>query len=95
MGRILSVCGKLCDACVFFNGTCEGCYHVKGASITCSERAAGRMCPLYRCAVMEKRYHSCGECAEMPCEKFNRVRGPALTAEENPYGFRERASPTG
>jgi hypothetical protein len=42
-----------------------------------------KVCPLYDCAVNQRGYKDCGECAELPCATFLQMKDPAISDEEH------------
>lgn len=57
---MLSRCGLDCEACDFYQKTCQGCYKQDGAMFW------GK-CRVANCAI-EKQHHHCGECKSFACE---------------------------
>lgn len=41
------------------------------------------ICDLYECSIIEKGLKHCGECKEIPCEKFSKNKNPKWTKEEH------------
>ena len=80
---ILSSCGLKCDECEFFNKTCAGCHNVKGSTFWAKEMMPSKVCPLYDCAVNQRKYKDCGQCAELPCGTFLQMKDPNSTDEEH------------
>lgn len=77
----LSPCGIDCDACTMKEQCGEGCqqtigkpFYIKDFGVPC--------CPMYSCA-KGKEYNTCGECKEVPCNKFYEWRDPSMTEEEH------------
>jgi len=83
MDQILSSCGLLCNECEIYPTQCAGCHRVKGAPFWATEHTPGGICPLYKCAVVDKKYTSCGQCPDLPCELFLRMQDPNSTNEEH------------
>lgn len=86
----LSTCGLVCDECEFFGKTCDGCVAVKGQTFWAKEMMPNKTCPLYHCAVHEKGYNHCGDCAEVPCATFLNMKDPNSTEEEHQKSLKER-----
>jgi len=80
---ILSACGLICDECEFFAKECSGCFAVSGQTFWAKEMMPNLTCPLFNCSVNEKKYSSCGNCAELPCKLFREMKDPASTEEEH------------
>jgi len=92
MNGLISACGLLCDRCSFYNTSCEGCYTVKGSAFWARSIMPDKTCPLYRCSVIERRYHGCSECGELPCKKFYDLKDPNISEEEHRKSIEERAT---
>lgn len=80
---VLSTCGLKCDECEFYNKTCTGCRNVKGSTFWAVEMMPSKVCPLYDCAVNQRGYNDCGECAELPCATFLQMKDPATSDEQH------------
>ena len=80
---ILSTCGLKCDECEFYTKTCAGCRNVKGATFWAIEMMPTKECSLYDCAVNQRGFTDCGDCAELPCETFLQMKDPSISDEEN------------
>ncbi len=87
---IVSACGLRCDECEFFNIKCDGCIVVKGSTFWAKEMMPGKVCPLYACSVNERGYKHCGECRELPCEMFLKMKDPNSTDEEHQASIMRR-----
>lgn len=79
----ISACGLLCEECEFFNKTCTGCYNVKGSTFWALEMMPEKVCPLFNCAVNEKRFINCGGCPELPCKMFREMKDPGITDQQH------------
>jgi hypothetical protein len=51
-----------------------------------------KLCPLYKCATIDKRYKNCGQCAELPCKKFTDLKDPNISNEQHHKSINERVS---
>jgi hypothetical protein len=80
---ILSACGLKCDECEFFNKTCTGCIAIKGSTFWAKEMMPGKVCPMYDCAVNQRKLKNCGACSELPCKLFYDMKDPKSTDEEH------------
>jgi len=80
---MISACGLKCDECEFFGKTCDGCMIVKGQTFWAKEHMPNKTCPLFNCAVNEKSYKDCGDCAELPCKMFREMKDPNSSEEEH------------
>ena len=85
----VSNCGLLCDECEFYQNPCSGCYEVKGQTFWAKESDTG-MCPLFDCSVNQKQLKSCGDCCELPCNKFKELKDPNISDEEHERKLIER-----
>ncbi|MFO7617603.1 MAG: DUF3795 domain-containing protein [Bacteroidales bacterium] len=90
--KTLSACGLVCAECEFYQKTCDGCYAVQGQTFWALEMMPGKVCPLFQCAINERGYESCGDCAELPCATFREMKDPALTDEQHQESLKERIS---
>jgi hypothetical protein len=81
--QIISTCGLVCNECEFYGNKCSGCYAVKGSTFWANEMMPTKVCPLFDCSVNERGYHSCGNCAELPCSTFVQMKDPNITKEEH------------
>jgi len=79
----ISTCGLVCDECEHFGTNCNGCKAVKGQTFWALEMMPTKTCPLYDCAVNQKKYCDCGACAELPCNTFVTMKDPASTEEQH------------
>ena len=49
-----------------------------------------KLCPLYQCAVIDKKYKHCEQCVELPCKKFNDLKDPNISVEQHNKSINER-----
>ena len=82
----LSVCGADCSVC-YCRDQCEGCNAACGRVF---HMQAGKACPIYACCVNKHRYATCGECPDMPCERWRSERDPSYSEEQFEASLRER-----
>lgn len=87
---LVSACGLLCDKCQFFNKTCKGCYQVEGRTFWAREAIPDKICPLFNCAVYEHKFNNCGQCHQLPCNKFMELKDPNITEEEHKASIQKR-----
>ncbi|NLV28095.1 MAG: DUF3795 domain-containing protein [Methanomicrobiales archaeon] len=80
-GLIPTVCGMYCDECDHYEQDCQGCDESEG-TIFWNEYVDIECCPVYDCCVNKKHLVHCGQCDEMPCERYFRFRDPGVTEEE-------------
>ncbi|HOT45475.1 MAG TPA: DUF3795 domain-containing protein [Spirochaetota bacterium] len=92
MSQIISACGLLCNECGFFGKRCDGCCAVKGETFWAKKATPDRICPLYKCSVVERKYDNCGRCAELPCGKFTGLKDPNISEEQHARSIQERVS---
>lgn len=90
MNQIISACGLSCGACDYLKTRCPGCHAAGGETFWAKDSMPDGMCPLYKCSVIEKKYHSCGQCAELPCQKFVDLKDPAISEEQHKQSIQER-----
>lgn len=92
MNQIISACGLLCNECDYFNTNCKGCYNVKGSTFWAIKATPAKICPLYKCSIIDKNYNNCGQCAELPCGKFKDLKDPNISEEQHDTSISERVS---
>jgi hypothetical protein len=90
MSQILAVCGLLCNECDFLGKSCQGCHEVKGATFWAVDSMPDKKCPLYKCAVVDKKYVNCGQCSELPCKTFTDMKDPNASEEQHQEGLKKR-----
>lgn len=88
--RNISVCGFFCEECQFFKGTCQGCYEVEGKTFWAQEITPKKVCPIFDCAINDKKYRNCGNCDDLPCNIFNELKDPNISDEEHKKSVEER-----
>jgi hypothetical protein len=88
----LSLCGCECGECAYLlNSQCAGCEAIKGKAWW-TRHIGEDVCPVYHCAVLEKKIGHCGRCAELPCRLYYDLKDPAITDEEHLKGITVRAN---
>lgn len=92
MTLMISACGLNCSECEFLGNQCAGCYQVQGSTFWAKEMMPDKTCPLFRCAIFDKGYQSCGDCAELPCQLFMKMKDPGSTDEEHREMLKIRVS---
>jgi hypothetical protein len=85
----MTVCGLVCGGCPFLGNGCQGCADSKGKPFWVLEYGL-KVCPLYDCAVNQKRYPHCGQCQALPCETFTKLKDPNMTEEAFQQALKER-----
>lgn len=81
--KVLSACGLWCDDCEHYKQLCDGCHTIKGATFWAKKMMPSQVCPLYDCAVNQRAYKDCGDCAELPCGTFLQMKDPNYSEEEH------------
>jgi|SRR6056297_640243 len=82
MDKYIGACGCNCSDCRIFKKECDGCYEIKGKPCWLDEVDL-EICDFYECSVIEKNLNHCGECPEIPCEKFWKNKNPKWSDEEH------------
>jgi len=86
----ISACGLICNDCQFHNNQCAGCYEVKGKTFWAKEVIPGGICPLFDCSINNKNYKSCGDCNELPCQRFMDLKDPNISEDEHMEMIKKR-----
>lgn len=47
---------------------------------------------MFKCAVVDKKYNSCGHCPDLPCELFIRMQDPNTSDEQHRKSLKERVA---
>lgn len=81
--KVLSACGLWCDECEHFKNQCDGCHSIKGSTFWAKEMMPSKICPLYDCGINTRAYKNCGDCAELPCELFVKMKDPNSSEVEH------------
>lgn len=89
---ITSVCGLICNDCTVFPKECHGCLAVEGMPYWTKDVTSNGVCPLYDCAVNQKRYHHCGDCPDLPCQMFVDLKDPAISDAEHRELLKKRVA---
>jgi hypothetical protein len=65
--NLIAPCGLYCGECLGFqDGRCDGCISRKGLCLKYS-----KICHIYECCVVERKYRVCAECKDLPCDKID------------------------
>ena len=88
---MLTVCGADCETCHEYQKTCDGCQKLQG-KVVWTEMIGTDTCPIYKCAVTDKKLAHCGQCKELPCHMFFDLKDPAMTDEEHLAGTKLRVA---
>jgi len=75
-----AVCGTICKECEH-QAECGGCDQVQGKPFWTAFVGID-ICPVYACCTGERHLAHCGECPELPCERFTRYKDPGMNEEE-------------
>ncbi len=75
-------CGLICESCSFTESCGGGCHEGGGKPFYIKDFGV-EVCPMYDCAVTQKGYTTCGECAELPCQIFYDWRDPSMSEEQH------------
>jgi hypothetical protein len=51
-----------------------------------------KVCPLYKCAILDKKYTSCGQCADLSCKLFKEMKDPNISEQEHIKAIGERVA---
>jgi len=86
----ISACGLVCNDCQFSRKECPGCFLVKGKPFWTAEATASGICPLYDCSINQKGYRNCGECDELPCNRFTELKDPNISDTEHQKSIQDR-----
>ncbi len=87
---VVCVCGSDCDSCEAFKASlCKGCNQTHG-KIFWANMLGKEICPIYDCAVNNKKFTNCSPCKELPCKIFYDVKEPNTTQEEHRKGVERR-----
>jgi len=78
----ISSCGLICNECRFYANSCPGCFRVEGKTFWAKEQTEEGICPLFACAA-QKTLSNCGDCSELPCQRFDDLKDPDLSEEEH------------
>lgn len=77
----ISCCGTICSECEYYPDSCRGCQEIKGR-VFWLEYTQESICDIYDCCMNQKKHDHCGQCAKLPCSRYERVY-PTKTQEEN------------
>jgi len=89
MDKVIGACGCNCSDCRIFEKDCKGCHAIKGKACWLNEVGLD-ICDFYECSVIHNNLKHCGECSEIPCEKFLKNKNPAWTEEQHKKIVEER-----
>lgn len=86
---MLTLCGIYCDECQYFEKSCSGCQASEGKPFWLQFAQIDR-CRLHKCCVDEKKFESCGQCPELPCDIFFELKDPGMSEEAHRKSIDER-----
>ncbi len=89
LAKTLSCCGTYCSECSWLGSMCKGCNASLGKVFHAPE---GHACPIYECAINQKKLKSCKECACVPCDIWKNTKDPSFSDEEFERNIQERVS---
>ena len=89
MKENIGVCGCICSDCRIYETNCKGCHAIEGKACWLHEVGLS-ICDFYECSVINKGLTHCGQCTEIPCEKFWKNKNPKFTEEEHKKIVEER-----
>lgn len=89
MVKVVGACGCICSDCCIYEKDCKGCHEIKGKACWLHEVGL-EVCDFYECCAINKKLKHCGECTEIPCEKFWKNKNPAWTEEQHKKIVEER-----
>lgn len=86
---MLNVCGADCIGCPSLNKECQGnCGAIKG-KVYWAKYLGVEVCPVYAC-VESKKFNTCGDCDQLPCETWQTLKDPSMTDEQHQKSIRDR-----
>lgn len=83
----LSCCGSECKTCGCYGTMCKGCNESLGKVFHAPE---GQACPIYECSMNQKKYKSCKDCDQVPCDIWRSTKDPSFSEEEFEKNIKER-----
>lgn len=89
MTKVIGACGCICTDCRMFEKECKGCHSIEGKACWLHEVGLD-ICDFYECSVIDRKLRHCGECKEIPCEKFWNNKNPKWTDAEHKEIVEER-----
>ncbi len=78
----IAPCGTDCKTCSHFDNDCEGCRQRLGNPFW-GKQFGMDICPIWDCAVNERKIEHCGNCGDFPCQNpYLDLRDPSMSDEE-------------
>jgi hypothetical protein len=88
---MLTICGANCTGCPNMNKECQGgCEAVKGR-VYWARYIGVEVCPVYAC-VESKKYMDCGDCSQLPCETWVKLKDPSMSNEQHQKSIIDRVA---
>ncbi len=85
----LTPCGVDCSTCDFLDHCGKTCNELEGKPFYIKDTGMDT-CMIYKCAVQDKGFKTCGECSDLPCEIYYKWKDPDYSDEEHAKGITER-----
>ena len=78
---LYNVCGLSCGGCAHLGKECAGCHSLKG-KVYWAPYTGGDICPIYHCCTVQNGWKHCGECPQVPCERWKTLKDPDESDEQ-------------
>lgn len=78
---LYNVCGLSCGGCPHLGKECAGCHSLKG-KVYWAPYTGGVICPIYHCCTVQNGWKHCGECPQVPCERWKTLKDPDESDEQ-------------
>lgn len=91
MEKVIGVCRFIYSDCGMYGENCEGCYAIEGKPCWLHEVGL-KICDFYECCVIDKGLEHCGQCNDVPCNRFWKNKAPTLTEEQHGKLVKERVA---
>ena len=78
---LYNVCGLSCGGCPHLGKECAGCHSLKG-KVYWAPYTGGDICPIYHCCTVQNGWKHCGECPQVPCERWKTLKDPDESDEQ-------------
>jgi hypothetical protein len=80
---LVSPCGIICNECPYYNNECKGCKNIDGKVFWAADITGNGKCPMYSCAIDDKKLSNCGKCSDLPCQLYYDTKDPDSTEEQH------------
>lgn len=87
---MMTVCGVFCSKCPLYEKECQGCVEGKPFWLIYLEEEE-KTCPLYKCS-QEGNHQNCGQCGELPCQKWFDLKDPSISDEAHLQSIKDRVA---